>query len=885
MTIKSITQSFKRGIHRRSSVVMKKDSSTKTATTMSTNNNPKKSGALSSQQQRKSSSADHKNSNNNNNTTATSSNNSSTVSAVGNQDASLHGIGPYKFIGPLGSGKFSRVMLAKHLETDKQVAIKIIDKQAHDYRVMSRLVREINLMEMLKHDNIVKLFETYETCDSLFLIMEYIPGMNLDEYLHKNGGHLTEDQARLFFRQIVSAVYFCHNRWVVHRDLKTPNILVTPNGVIKLADFGLGNRFGLQRLKTICGSMLYYSPEIITGQKYFGPEVDCWCLGIALFRMTAGFEPFSHAHTVGELKKDVCSCNFPMPSHLSPELQTTILKCLQTDRRKRMTVRQALKDDPWLTKFGELPCPFSNVPKTAYDEIVGGDDMANSDSADREERERRARRQFMQDLERDRNLTSQVKHTIIYHPINPSTYFTTHLRSTQQQQAAGNNNDTNGSTNVNNTISSTKSSSSANSSTSQHNHHHHRHNHHHHRHNHHHHHHHKLHQQHHYHYRHENIEVLRSELLQSIRSRTRKIGMRSAESLSIRSPVQALTIRLKPNMKQMHHDDDEKPTPNSASFRFSQVMQRLTKDQVYYYHLDRPTSHPPSLSSSSSTSVSSLSTVESPTTPEPSNTTHLHVQPPIHPSTSITTSTNTSKNNKQHQQQRAVTSTERDVMTLLKLTCQLMGITYQQESNSHLTCVLTLRDASKINNQNEPPRQHQEQGPPSSSNNHKGGVSRRNSGNSTASSTKTTTTTTGRMSSNGEDLVLGAEHQSTSPNRLRRLSLPLLSHLTSSMTTSFFGRTKQRHSMDQEQRRLSVINNDTVTNPSSSDTMVTARNKKKDGVAIFTIDVTISKRQLVAIRFSKQQGSTTVFKMAGGWITGVMGLGVSNSRSNNNQSS
>lgn len=67
--------------------------------------------------------------------------------------------------------------------------------------------------------------------------------------------------------------------------------------VLKLADFGLGNRFGLQRLRTICGSMLYYSPEIISNQKYYGPEVDCWCLGIALFRMTAGFEPFAHAHS------------------------------------------------------------------------------------------------------------------------------------------------------------------------------------------------------------------------------------------------------------------------------------------------------------------------------------------------------------------------------------------------------------------------------------------------------------------------------------------------------------------------------------------------------------------------------------------------------------
>lgn len=75
-------------------------------------------------------------------------------------------------------------------------------------------------MEMLDHENIVKIYETFETCDSLFLVMEYVPGMNLDEYLHQKGGTLSEDEARRIFRQLVSAVYFCHNRWVVHRDLK-----------------------------------------------------------------------------------------------------------------------------------------------------------------------------------------------------------------------------------------------------------------------------------------------------------------------------------------------------------------------------------------------------------------------------------------------------------------------------------------------------------------------------------------------------------------------------------------------------------------------------------------------------------------------------------------
>lgn len=85
---------------------------------------------------------------------------------------------------------------------------------------MSRLVREISIMEILHHDNIVKLYETFESCDSLFLVMEYVPGWNLDEYLQKKESALDEDEARHLFRQLVTAVDFCHHKWVVHRDLK-----------------------------------------------------------------------------------------------------------------------------------------------------------------------------------------------------------------------------------------------------------------------------------------------------------------------------------------------------------------------------------------------------------------------------------------------------------------------------------------------------------------------------------------------------------------------------------------------------------------------------------------------------------------------------------------
>ncbi|ORZ24521.1 kinase-like domain-containing protein, partial [Absidia repens] len=325
-------------------------------------------------------------------------------------DYLLAGIGDYLFDRPLGHGKFSKVMLAKHYLTGEQYAIKVIDKRLHEYRVMSRLVREIRLMEALDHPNVVHLYETVETADSLYLVMEYVPGFNLDEHLQKRHGLLHEDEARLIFRQMVAAVDYCHSRWVVHRDLKAPNVLLKTNGQVKLADFGLGNRFGLQRLRTMCGSMLYYSPEIICEQKYIGPEVDCWCLGVTLFRMTSGFEPFSHARTFGELRKDVIDGNYPMPTHFSEGLQQTIRKCLTVDRRRRIALRVALKDDPWLNDNGRMKDLFLEK---------GSDENVRH----RMERER-SKRQCLKDMEEEKQSGQHVKKTVIYHPINASIYFT-----------------------------------------------------------------------------------------------------------------------------------------------------------------------------------------------------------------------------------------------------------------------------------------------------------------------------------------------------------------------------------------------------------------------------------------------------------------------------
>ncbi|CAO3675869.1 unnamed protein product [Rhizopus stolonifer] len=346
-----------------------------------------------------------------------------------NSDSLLNGIGDYIFHSPLGDGKFSKVMLAKHYHTGEWVAIKMINKRAHEYRVMSRLVREVYLMEVLDHENIVCLKETIETADALYLVMEYVKGLNLEEYLKTlDKSRLEEDQARLIFRQLVKAVDHCHSKWVVHRDLKAPNVLLTSDNKVKLADFGLGNRFGLHRLNTICGSMLYYSPEIISARSYVGPEVDCWCLGIILFRMTAGYEPFAHAKTVSELKKYVLGRHYKIPSYLSPALQHTIQKFLSVEKYDRLCLRSCLDDDPWLNDHGEYENIFQQKPSPFYHAIEVTEDYAISGKSEDKTKmqlsSKNTKIACKRDLEDEKKRGNKVPKTIIYHITNPSTYFT-----------------------------------------------------------------------------------------------------------------------------------------------------------------------------------------------------------------------------------------------------------------------------------------------------------------------------------------------------------------------------------------------------------------------------------------------------------------------------
>ena len=145
-----------------------------------------------------------------------------------------------------------------------------------DEYAINNLHREAQIMRQIDHPNIIQLFEVMETKRNLFLILELASGGEMLDII-TNKGKMTEDEARKYFRQIVSAVDYCHSHNIVHRDLKAENFLLDDQENIKISDFGLSNAFDPSKhLNTCCGSPVYSAPELIESKKYIGPEVDIW---------------------------------------------------------------------------------------------------------------------------------------------------------------------------------------------------------------------------------------------------------------------------------------------------------------------------------------------------------------------------------------------------------------------------------------------------------------------------------------------------------------------------------------------------------------------------------------------------------------------------------
>ncbi|PRT54694.1 Serine/threonine-protein kinase HSL1 [Wickerhamiella sorbophila] len=291
----------------------------------------------------------------------------STTSSNASKRSRQH-IGPWQLGRTLGRGSSGRVRLAKHGETGQLAAVKIVPKSAVGSLTQSSSVpygieREVIIMKLIEHPNIMGLYDVWENKGELYLILEYIEGGELFDYLISRG-RLPEREAVHYFRQICYGVDYCHQFNICHRDLKPENLLLDKHRNIKIADFGMAALETQGRmLETSCGSPHYASPEIVAGKNYHGAPSDIWSCGIILFALLTGHLPFDD-DSIRKLLLKVQSGVYSMPRNLSTEAKDLISRMLLVDPNRRITMREILAH-PLLAKY-----PYRRVP-TENKEIRG----------------------------------------------------------------------------------------------------------------------------------------------------------------------------------------------------------------------------------------------------------------------------------------------------------------------------------------------------------------------------------------------------------------------------------------------------------------------------------------------------------------------------------
>ena len=255
-------------------------------------------------------------------------------------------IGQFVLEEKLGQGTFGIVVLATHQLTGEKVAVKILEKEKIIQEAdKTRIEREIKILKNLRHNNIVHLYDIKETGSSLYIIMEYIPGKELFDYIVSKK-RLSEIEACNFYQQIISGIEYLGKIRVVHRDLKPENLLLDNKKNIKIVDFGLSNIYpNNELLKTACGSPCYAAPEMINGELYKGLGADIWSSGIVLYAMLCGYLPFEDSDNE-ILYKKITSGKFKIPKFLSENCKDILQKILNVDPEKRYTIKQ-IKKHPW----------------------------------------------------------------------------------------------------------------------------------------------------------------------------------------------------------------------------------------------------------------------------------------------------------------------------------------------------------------------------------------------------------------------------------------------------------------------------------------------------------------------------------------------------------
>ncbi|XP_041971128.1 serine/threonine-protein kinase BRSK2 isoform X8 [Aricia agestis] len=275
-------------------------------------------------------------------------------------------VGPYRLEKTLGKGQTGLVKLGVHCVTGKKVAIKIINREKLSESVLMKVEREIAIMKLIEHPHVLGLSDVYENKKYLYLVLEHVSGGELFDYLVKKG-RLTPKEARRFFRQIISALDFCHSHSICHRDLKPENLLLDERNNIKIADFGMASlQPAGSLLETSCGSPHYACPEVIRGEKYDGRRADVWSCGVILYALLVGALPFDDDN-LRQLLEKVKRGVFHVPHFVPPDCQQLLRGMIEVNPEKRMSLAEITRH-PWVTAGGrgelEQELPMMEVVQT-----------------------------------------------------------------------------------------------------------------------------------------------------------------------------------------------------------------------------------------------------------------------------------------------------------------------------------------------------------------------------------------------------------------------------------------------------------------------------------------------------------------------------------------
>ncbi|KAK7347525.1 hypothetical protein VNO80_22057 [Phaseolus coccineus] len=277
-------------------------------------------------------------------------------------------IGKYEVGRTIGEGTFAKVKFAINSETGESVAIKVMAKTTIlQHRMVEQIKREISIMKIVRHPNIVRLHEVLASQTKIYIILEFVMGGELYDKIVQQG-RLSENESRRYFQQLIDAVDHCHKKGVYHRDLKPENLLLDAYGNLKVSDFGLSalTKKGVGLLHTTCGTPNYVAPEVLGNRGYNGAAADVWSSGVILYVLMAGHLPFEEPD-LPTLYRRINAAEYVCPFWFSAETKSFIHKILDPNPETRLKIEE-IRKDPWFQK-NYIPAKLREYEQVNLDDV------------------------------------------------------------------------------------------------------------------------------------------------------------------------------------------------------------------------------------------------------------------------------------------------------------------------------------------------------------------------------------------------------------------------------------------------------------------------------------------------------------------------------------